>query len=169
MTNPGPSDSLYRPPDREISGRKVVAGMFTFATTIIVLLFAYWHFYTKPFHELQAAIAERFPMSLPRAIGGKHKSHKEDSRATMRIIIRVAFDPSIETEKSDLYGRILAKLADQYHGLSQYEMLQIRLLHRVPEKEWETWEVDKPIEEWRKNLADNPPPDRPPPEAKLPQ
>ncbi|MBL8851389.1 MAG: hypothetical protein JNG89_17025 [Planctomycetaceae bacterium] len=130
------------------TGRHVVIGMFVFGITMVAGLWLYWELYTRPFRELQNAINTEFPGSSPRAIGGKEKSHRTDNPATLRIIVRVYFDPNAETDRSDNMAAQLAAIAREHHDVSQYDNLEIHLEQRVPEAESRHWSVSKPVSEW---------------------
>lgn len=139
-----------KPPARW-TGRHVVLGMLLFGVAMVTALWLYWELYTRPFRPLQNAIHAEFPDSSPRVIGGKPKSHRADSPATLRIICRVYFDPESETLQSEEMAARLADLAAKHHDLSQYELLEIHLEERVPEQPSRHWSVSKPVTEWEKS------------------
>ncbi len=136
---------------KTVSGRAVVLGMFAFGVVMTGALWGYWEFYTRPFRPLQYAINEAFPDSSPRVIGGEHKSHKQAFPSTLRIVIRVDFDPANAAEAVvKPYTSRLLELAAAHADLSAYEQVEIHLVHRVPEAETEqrsfvfpTAELDK--------------------------
>ena len=119
-----------------IEGRKVVLGMFGFAILMTAALWIYWEAYTRPFRPLQYAINEAFPGSSPRVIGGEHKSHKDENPSTLRIVIRVDFNPQ-EAKDAEVepYTSRLLELAREHVDLSGYEQVEVHLVHRVPEAE----------------------------------
>ncbi len=134
------------------SGRWTVVAMFGFAFTMIGLLFAYWEFYTAPFRELQYAIADEYPESSPRVVGGQHKSHKEDFPKILRVVVYVPqkeFNPEKEVEKSVSRAADLARLAFKHQDVGEYEQLDIVLLQKVPEGSRRRWTTSKSIEEWK--------------------
>lgn len=135
------------------TGTHVVGGMFAFGVLMVAGLWVYWELYTRPFRPLQNAINEQFPGSSPRAIGGRAKSHRTGSPATLRIIVRVYFDPNAETARSEEMAAQLAVIAREHHDLSQYDNLEIHLEQRVPEAESRHWSTSKPVPEW---LTPNP-------------
>lgn len=121
-----------------IDGRKVVLGMFGFAILMTGALWVYWEAYTRPFRPLQYAINEAFPGSSPRVVGGEHKSHKDENPSTLRIVIRVDFNPQAATDAEvEPYTSRLLGLAQEHVDLSDYERLEVHLIHRVPESETE--------------------------------
>lgn len=137
------------------SGRWTVAAMFGFAVLMIASLFLYWEFYTAPFRELQYAIAEAYPDSAPRVVGGEHKSHKNEHPMTLRVVVYVSddeFDPEEEVEKSEARAKELAAIAFEHHAVGDYEQLQIVLLQKVPESARKRWTMMKPVAEWREML-----------------
>ena len=114
----------------------VVLAMFAFGIAMTGALFAYWEAYTRPFRPLQSAINAEFPGSSPRVIGGEHKSHKHEHPPTLRIVLRVDFDPNTASEEQvEPYTSRLRALAAEHLDLSHYEQLEIHLVHRVPEAE----------------------------------
>ncbi len=164
------------------SGTWMVVIMFAFAFAMIGLMYMYWELHTRPFRPLQIAINAQYPNSMPRVIGGKHKSHQPESQATLRIVIAVDFDPTAGitrpkgTRKEDedrltvtdemiLDPRVeqahasLLYLAKQTTDLSQYDVVEIFLEHRRPEKtsrtlfstrSKEAWFVKYPIDPFAK-------------------
>lgn len=130
------------------TGRQVVVGMVLFGAAMVAGLWLYWELYTRPFRALQNAIALEFPGSSPRAIGGKEKSHRADSPATLRIIVRVDFDPNADPPRAEQIAQRLAGLAKAHHDVSQYALLEIHLEQRVPEQETRHWSVARPVAEW---------------------
>lgn len=132
---------------RTLRGRTVVLGMIGFGVLMVLTMWLYWEMYTRPFRPLQAAINAEFPGSSPRVIGGRHKSHKEGSPTLLRIVIRVDFDPETADE-AVLQEHIdrLHDLAEQHLDLSPYEMLEIHLIHRVPEEETLRRKFEIPLE-----------------------
>jgi len=153
MTSPSPESDPAASPIRKdrapgIPGSKVVFAMFAFAISIIVALFAYWHFYTRPFREVQVAIAAAYPGSLPQVVGGKHKSHQANARAELRIVVRVPSDPRTDEAASETTARRLVGIAREHHDLSRYEQLEVILVHRVPEGDPQHWSMSRSIAEW---------------------
>lgn len=144
--SPGPARAEWA---AGIPGRTVVFAMFTFAITIIVMLFLYWELYTRPFRDVQVAIAREFPKSQPQVIGGKHKSHRSEARSEMRIVIQVASDPRTDEAQSAQIARRLAQIANELHDLSAYEVLDVILVHRVPERDPQVWSRSLPVAQWR--------------------
>ncbi len=140
---------------RMTTGSWTVIGMFSFGIVMVLTLYLYWDAYTKPFRELQYAIAARFPDSSPRVIGGKHKSHKEVNPNTFRMVVRVPltdFDPTQDEARSQERALILAKMANELQDLSFYEVMEIHLIQRVPEQETKQWSVSQSINEWQMAL-----------------
>ncbi len=123
---------------KTLSGRKVVLGMFSFGIVMTATMWLYWEAYTRPFRPLQYAINAEFPGSSPRVIGGEHKSHKHENPTTLRIVIRVDFDPREASENvTEPYTQRLLKLAAEHVDLSTYQQVEVHLVHRVPEAETE--------------------------------
>jgi hypothetical protein len=138
------------PSARQVSGRLVVVGMFAFGILLTASLYIYWDFHTRPFRPLQDAIAAEFPEYTPRVIGGRHKSHRAAAPNTLRMILLVDFNPREEPAgaKTEAIASKLAELAGKHHDVSQYDILEIHLVHRVPEREDESWSRSATPAEW---------------------
>lgn len=145
----------YRPWRR--SGTWMVVIMFAFAFAMIGMMYLYWELHTRPFRPLQIAINERYPNSMPRVMGGKHKSHQPENKAKLRMIIAVDFDPTFELPRlasqskseedrltldetmtvspriEQVYGSLI-HLAKQTTDLTTYEEIEIFLEYRRAEK-----------------------------------
>lgn len=137
-------------------GRVVVFGMLAFGVLMVGGLWFYWEFYTRPFRTLQSAIAERYPGSSPRVIGGRHKSHKEGSAKTLRIVVRVPsgeFNPETDLDRSEQHARELLRMTSEQHDLRDYEILEVHLFQRVPEQETLHWSVSRDMDEWARILG----------------
>jgi hypothetical protein len=133
-TEVGSDDGAAAPRAREVSGRRVVVGMFVFGIFATSGLWAYWYLHTAPFRPLQLAIAENIPGSNPRVEGGQRKIHKETPRI-LRITIRVDFDPKADEARANKLGDQLLALARKHQDLTQYDLLEMYLFHRIPEQE----------------------------------
>jgi hypothetical protein len=137
---PTPSASSESPAEsssrcaRGIPGSWVVAGMFAFGLLATGVLFAYWHYHTAPYQELQAALAQEFPGSRPRVEGGQRKQHKGTPR-TLRIVLKVDFPPAREAERSERMAEGVLKLAEEHHDMSLYDVAEIHLYWPEKEKE----------------------------------
>lgn len=132
---------------REISGRWLVIAMFGFAALLTGAMGLYWHFYTLPFRELQNAIDKEFPDSSPRAIGGREKGRSEEPM-TLRIVVRVPFDPIVYEDRSEEMSRRLFQLAREHTDIDEFELFEVHLCQRRPEEETQTWSRQKPVSDW---------------------
>lgn len=147
--------------------------MFAFAFAMIGTMYLYWELHTRPFRPLQIAIGARYPNSMPRVIGGQHKSHQPGSRVRLRIVIAVDFDPTeglprpagapagqgaqdrvtlddsmvVNDRIRNVYISLLG-LTKQYTDLKPYQDIEIFLEHRRPEKTSRTLFATFPTEEW---------------------
>lgn len=139
------------PAQPTVSGRKVVLAMFGFGFLVVGALWLYWELYQRPFRELQYAIAAEFRDSSPQVIGGRYKSD-ERSPETLRIIIRVGFNPQADEERSNRHALRLAELAGRHQDLSAYDVLEVHLRQPVPESTWRSWSAVRPVEEWLEEL-----------------
>lgn len=149
----------------------MVVIMFLFAMAMIALMYLYWEMHTRPFRPLQIAINARYPNSMPRVIGGRHKSHQPESKPTLRMVIAVDFDPTdglprppgtnlededrltltdtmqVDPRVEEAYKTLL-DLANENTDLSQYQVVEIFLEHRRPEKRSRTLFATRPLQEW---------------------
>jgi hypothetical protein len=173
------------------SGTWMVIIMFLFAMSMIALMYLYWEMHTRPFRPLQIAINARYPNSMPRVIGGKHKSHQPDSKPTLRIVIAVDFDPTdglprppgtnpededrltltdtmqVDPRVEDAYKTLL-ELANENTDLNEYQVVEIFLEHRRPEKRSRTLFATRPLQEWLTKYSITPTSPEPLPPASSP-
>lgn len=167
----------YRPWRR--SGTWMVLIMFAFAFAMIGMMYLYWELHTRPFRPLQIAINDRFPNSMPRVMGGKHKSHQPENVAKLRMIVAVDFDPTFELPRpasqgkgeedrltldetmtvspqvEHLYGSLL-HLAKQTTDLTTYQVIEIFLEYRRPEKTSRTLYAARSKAEWYEKYPTDP-------------
>jgi hypothetical protein len=134
----------------QVSGRAVVVAMFAFGGLLTSALYVYWDLHTRPFRPLQDAIANEFPEFTPRVIGGRHKSQRAVSPNTLRIVLMVNFNPKSQSaaSRTEHIAARIADLAATHQDLSKYDILEIHLVHRVPESEDESWSRSGPPAEW---------------------
>jgi len=138
------------------TGRRTVLGMLAFGVVMVALLWLYWEMYTRPFRPLQNAIAAAYPHSRPSVIGGRHKSHKPDSPHVLRLVLQMPlsdFNPQLNEGESHHRAIELARLADKYVPLTKYDVLEIHLVQRPPERPQRHWVESHPIEEWQQELS----------------
>ncbi|WP_437191187.1 hypothetical protein [Planctomicrobium sp. SH527] len=132
-------------------GKWIVAGMLLFGFSIVGALWLYWDSYTRPFRPLQAAIRAQYPETHPYVVGGRVKSHLNNSPNTLRIVLQQSlkdFNPE-EDEKASLTRAIeLYRIAQQHQDLSQYMDLEIHLVQRVPEQPPRQWSLKLPLKDW---------------------
>ena len=114
---------------RSVSGRSVVLGMFAFGILATSGMWLYWHLYLKPFYPLQQALADEFAKSYPRVEGGHHRH----SPWTLRIVLQVPFKPIEGDPQVTKAANRVIELARAHHDLSQYEIIELYLLHPDPE------------------------------------
>lgn len=138
-----PESSAIRP--QGIPGALVVIGMFAFGLMATGALFAYWHFHTAPYQELQAALAEEFPGCRPRVEGGQRKQHKSTPRI-LRIVLKVDFPPDQEPHRSGQMADRVLELAAEHHGLAAYDAAEIHLYWPEKEKEIHEHLVKRPLQ-----------------------
>jgi hypothetical protein len=121
-------------PVMRVSGRVVVVSLFVFGIALTSLLWIYWNLHTAPFRPLQDALAAELPGSSPRVEGGQRKMHKGTPR-TLRVTLRVDFDPIGETARGEQVLDRVEQIARRYVDLGSYEVLEVNLFQGVPEKE----------------------------------
>jgi hypothetical protein len=146
MDNPVSSSSIeHSPPQpKGIPGPFVVIGMFAFGMLATGLLFAYWHFHTAPFQELQAALAKEFPGSRPRVEGGQRKQHQHTPRV-LRVILKVDYLPESDPKQSNQIADRVLELAEKHHGLEPYDLAEIHLYWPEKEQEIHEYLIERPL------------------------
>lgn len=125
--------------------------MFGFAIVMIAALYIYWEAYTRPFRPLQYAIAEQFPGSSPKVVGGQHKSHKDNSPVILRLVVNVPekeFDPIEDDQKGEARALELVALANEHVNVTKYEQIDVVLLQQVPDSGRKMRTVSKTVDEW---------------------
>lgn len=110
-------------------GRWVVVGMFAFAALMTALLWAYWELHTRPFRDLQTALAREFPESSPRVEGGAHKSHL-NTPTRLRFMLRVQFDPTTNQEESVATINKAVELARETNRPDEFDELEFHLFQK---------------------------------------
>ena len=109
--------------------------MFAFALSVTGMLYLYWYQHTGPFRPLQEILAHEFEGSHPLVQGGQEKMRK-GSPQILRITLRVDFAPNDENngERVEKVVDRIAQLADKYHGLAKYDIMEIHLVRLRAEK-----------------------------------
>lgn len=118
--------------------------MVLFGLLMTGAMFLYWELYTAPFRPLQTAIAKAFPDSSPQAVGGRYKSHRPNTPAILRMIVRVKWDPRENDVQARKMVNDLEAIARQTVDRTAYDELEIVLMHRRPEKWSISWMVEGP-------------------------
>jgi len=138
------------------TGRRTVLGIFAFGLLMVGMLWLYWELYTRPFRPLQKAIAAAYPGTRPSVIGGRHKSHQSGNPKTLRMVLQMPledFNPAKAPEESEKRALELVRLADQHVDLSTYELVEVHLVQRPPERPQQIWSKSKSVAEWKKELT----------------
>ena len=123
------------------SGRWVVIAMIIFALILVGVMWLYLDRHTRPFRPLRQALAREFEDSAPKVEGGQTKIEKGTPK-TLRIIMRVPFNPNKEPEKANEFAHRVAKFAESHHDLGQYDVVEIHLFYPDPERQIEEWSVE---------------------------
>jgi hypothetical protein len=123
------------------SGRWVVVGVFAFALSLVGVMWLYLDRHTRPFRPLRQALAQEFEDSAPKVEGGQTRIEKGTPK-TLRIIMRVPFNPNKEPDKANEFAHRVARFAKSHHDLGQYDVIEIHLFHPVPEREIEKWSTE---------------------------
>ena len=115
------------------SGIWVVCGILGLGLVSILALWLYTDMHTAPFLALRDAIHAEYPSSAPQVEGGQRKIQKRTPRI-LRVTVRVSWDPrETDDEVADMVDRIVA-LADEHHGLGQYDLFDVYLVWFRPER-----------------------------------
>ncbi|MFG0335329.1 MAG: hypothetical protein ACF8TS_18375 [Maioricimonas sp. JB049] len=152
-TSSSPEGRTPHPDEKTISGRWVVLGMLLFGLLMTGSLAVYWELYTRPFRPAQLAIAERFPGSQPRVVGGRYKSHIKGNPEVLRVVTRVKFDPSTDEPRARERAALLFDIIAEHVDLDAYEVLEIHLYQLLPEDELRKWALKQPLEDWQQPPA----------------
>lgn len=152
MSDPSIPDSTIQPAPKvkEISGTRVVIGMFALGLTLTALLFIYFELHTRPFRPLREAIGREFKHSRPNVEGGRVKGK---GPSILRISLSVPFDPFKNEDQASERNKRLLEIAREYQELKSYDKVQINLIQFVPESEakrktyeWTGEEAAKPAD-----------------------
>lgn len=143
MSEPEPSSDGRQHAPRAISGRWVVLGLLALGLSATLGLYAYWHFETREFRPLTEAIGREFKHSLPRVEGGRPKR----GPSTLRIVLRVPFDPESDERQFQQTVQRVIELARQSQDLSKYERLEIHLIQLRAEQDARKRTYSAPTEE----------------------
>ena len=113
--------------DPEISGKAVILCMMAFAMLMTGLMWSYWKWNLAPFLPLQQAIVavEHFKDSRPVIEGGRAKGQK-NAPNTLRVTMKVDYNPQEETQRVDLLETEILELAKtnlpQFSDFDQLEL-----------------------------------------------
>lgn len=127
-------ESTARPAPKpiELSGTRIVIGMFALGLFLVSLLFIYFELHTRPFRPLREAIGREFKHSRPNVEGGRVKGK---GPRILRISLSVPFDPFIEEQQADERNQRILQIARDYQDLASYDTVEINLIQFVPESE----------------------------------
>ncbi len=143
-----PNESINAAADApfEVSGSKVIIGLFVFAFLMSSVLWVYWSLHTGPFLPLQRAIFREFPKSYPHVEGGQRRMHK-NSPKTLRVTMRVAFDPESADVKPQVEAVFeqLVELAKQNIAFASYELFEVHLVLMRPEHSAKTLTIKRDV------------------------
>jgi len=121
MTNP---DADGEP---TISGKAVILFMAAFAMLMTGLMWSYWKWNLAPFLPLQQAIVavDHLKESRPVIEGGRPKGHKDEPN-TLRVTVKVDYNPEEETDRVDALETEILELArtnlPQFAEYDQFEL-----------------------------------------------
>lgn len=131
------SVSGYTPKSSTVSGSRIVLVMFAFGIAATATIWIYWTAYLMPFMPLQKAIESEFAKSSPRVDGGREKG-KSDKPFTLRVVMRVPFDPTQDDPETleSVNTRIerTKQLAEELTEFDKYELLHVHLYNEPKEK-----------------------------------
>ena len=131
---------------RELSGTKVMLGIFALAIAASASVWVYSYYHAKPFQPLQVAIYRAFPKSYPQVQGGQRRMHRNTPK-TLRITLQVNFDPEPRDADMQVEAVVarLEELARKYIHFPSYEIFEIHLVQRVPEHKSKTRTITREI------------------------
>lgn len=128
---------------KTVSGRWVVIGMLAFGVVMTGSIWVYSKIELEPFLPLTKAIEAEFPKTHPRVKGGRPKRQPP----LLRIVMDVNFAPEEgDAQVTNIVDRVIA-LAKQHADLTEYEKVEIHLVHYVPEKNAERIKVERKVSE----------------------
>jgi hypothetical protein len=129
-----------------VSGRWVVLGMLGFGVVMTGAIWVFSKYELEPFQPLARAIKAEFPNSHPHVKGGRPKK----SPPLLRIVMQVDFTPSETDDRvTHIVERVIA-LAQEHIDLSEFETLEIHVVHYVPEKNPERVTIERPVIDLKK-------------------
>jgi len=118
------------PPRTGHSGKWVVIALLGFSLLMTGMMWVYWKLQLAPFLPLQEAIVAEYPGTAPRVEGGRHKK----SPPILRVVLMVDFTPVEKSEKVQQLLQRIVELSQQHVKLTDYETLEIYLVHPIPER-----------------------------------
>jgi hypothetical protein len=132
------TSSINEPRDYpHISGKKVVAAMFTLGIVATGTLWYFWNLQLMPFMPLQDALVAEFEGSSPRVDGGRRKGQKGTPKI-LRVVMRVPFDPtsSAQSAQAQIEMRLTRteELAQKFVVDDDYEALELHLFSEYREQ-----------------------------------
>lgn len=116
-----------------ISGVWVALGLLLLGLVSTSVLWVYAELHSGPFRGLREAIHSEFPRSAPQVEGGQRKIHKSSPRI-LRITLQVQEDPHEDDRRVGRMVDRLVSLADEHHGLGDYDLLDVYLVWFRPEQ-----------------------------------
>lgn len=140
-TSSSPADESSK--SAVVSGKFVVLAILGFGIFTTAFMWIYTYLNNKPFIPLRHALVQKFKRETsPRVEGGKERGRGPNK---LRIVLTVAFDPSVETPEMKAQREGMEHdaidLARQHLDLSPYEKWEFILIRYTPEglpKRWES-------------------------------
>ena len=129
-----------------------IFGLFVFATLMSCALWFYWYLHTGPFLPLQRAIFRAIPKSYPHVEGGQRRMHKNTPK-TLRVTMRVEFDPASDAEKphvEEVFQQLVA-LAKQHIAFDSFDLFEVHLVLMRPEHAAKTLTITRDVAELLKS------------------
>lgn len=131
MTESEPHD------ESEISGKVVILCMAAFAMLMTGLMWSYWKWNLAPFLPLQQAIVavDHLSDSRPVVEGGRAKG-QEDAPNTLRVTMKVDYNPIEKTDRIDALEKEILNLAEtSLPQFAEYDRLELNVYWPKPETE----------------------------------
>lgn len=126
------------------SGSYVVLAMIAAGLLTGVSIWIYWKLNLSSHLPLKQALAAEFRYSTPRVEVGKEKRW---SPRVFRIIMKIDYTPKQDDPRViELEKRVVA-LVREHERIDDCELLEIHLVHRVPEKNPELLKIERKVAE----------------------
>lgn len=111
-------------------GRWVVIGLLVLGLASSGVIWTWWKVKLGQFVPLRTALGQAFPRSSPRAEGGPRRG----APSLLMISLDVKFPPASDDPRVRPMLDEIVEIARKNHDLAQYELLEVYLTQRLPER-----------------------------------